>query len=181
MGFKNSIKKKITDIIISIWPLPEHKPSGKPVNIRVGKTALVFSFSTEEELSDIKTFITLAKQYSTISAIVAFSNEINTHIPKYDVGIFYISQNDFNLFGRIKNRFKVWLIKNDFDLLISFASKSELFCDKIISNISSEFKAGNFDQGSVNLFDLTIRQKSDNFVEQFEQFNHYFDKLNIRI
>ncbi len=179
LGLTNNIKKSIAEIVVGIWPLSEHKPTGKHINTREGKTVFVFSFSSEEELSVIKTFVTSSKQYCDICEVVAFSREIKTIIPKDDTSIFYISQNDFNLFGRIKDRFEDWLINNNFNLLISFVSESELFCDKIISNINSDFKAGNFDQGNVNLFDLTLKHETDNFTEQFEQISHYIDKLNI--
>ena len=164
-----------------MWPLPEHEPQEKPVDIRNGKTVLVFSFSTEEELNAIRTFMTVAKQYRNNSMAVAYSSEINLNILKDDISIFYISQNDFNLLGRIKKRFDDWLTDNDFDLLLSFVYNSELFCDKIVSSINSDFKAGNFDKGNVGLFDLTIKQKPDNYNEQFKQFNYYIDKLNISI
>lgn len=181
MSLKNKIQELITGYIVAAWPLPEHKPSGKPVYVNDDRTVLVFNVSSGEELCIIKDFLTDAKKHLNFSAVLAFSSCTNININEADDSVFIVSCNDFNLFGRIKHRLSNWLTNNNFDLLISFADENELLCNKMISSTVSGFKAGIYHQETVNLFDLTIKQETENFDKQLELFTHYLNKLNINI
>jgi len=92
-----------------------------------------------------------------------------------------ITQNDFGVFGKIEQSLNSWLRSNNFNLLISFAVGNNLFCNKVISEINADFKAGNYSEDNVNLFDLTIKHKTNEYSKQIEQFIFYINNLNINI
>lgn len=179
MRLKDKIQGLVAGYIAAVWPLPEHKPSGKPVDVAGGKALLVFDFSTEQELKIIEAFATDPKEHIGFISFLAYDRNGGNGIAVSGDDVFIVGRNDFNIFGRTKHRLSNWLVNNDFDLLISFAGGNELFCNKLISSIPSGFKAGTFHRETVNLFDLTIKQGTGSFGEQLGLFVHYLNELNI--
>ncbi|MFK5856661.1 MAG: hypothetical protein QM503_11055 [Bacteroidota bacterium] len=182
MGLKNSIKKKIAEFIMKFKVLPEKTPSGKQVDISSNRIVLFFMSNSNEEFAAIQLFLqsSILKEIN-IASICIYSNiedDINHNI---DTGIALFSQSDFNIVGGMKVKLNDYVISNKFDVLISFAVDSNLYCDKIISNISSDFKAGGFIEQNANLFDLTIKHNFEDYNKQLKQFIHYLDNLKINI
>ncbi len=158
----------------------EHKPSGKPVNID-GKVVLVFNYSTDDELRIINAFVTQAKKHININAVIAFNSTSNKSAVGSDDFIFLANKNDFNLFGRVNKRLNKWFINTNFDLMISFISEGDLYCNKIVSRITSGFKLGIYNHENVKLFDITIKQETNNYNKQLELFIYYVNKLKINV
>ena len=65
--------------------------------------------------------------------------------------------------------------------MISFADDCDLYCNRIITKITADFKAGCFSNENLELFDLTINYSEDNYNKKFEHYLHYIKKLNINV
>ncbi|HJN05884.1 MAG TPA: hypothetical protein QF480_04665 [Bacteroidales bacterium] len=179
MRFSSKIKQSIAKFTLKLWPLSEHEPSGKPLNLVDNKILLLFDFSKDNEI------ISLANKLSNIyiqlvaSSTITICNLSNNCGQAENEEIVYFSFNDFDILGMPKLSLNNWIINNEFDILISFVRKENVYCNNLISRIKSEFKAGLFNPNNVKLFDLTIKQKSDNIINQLELFIQYLNKLNI--
>jgi len=160
-------------------PLPERMPSGKLVSIHSANIILFFNCSSLDELKSIQSFLKSKDTALNVSKVLIYSNLEGIGEGYASEKIIMLSHDDFNVFGCINGKLKEWLIGNKFDILISFANDHYLFCDKIISGISSDFKAGNYHHENVDLFDLTINHDTKDFSKQLDLFIHYVKNLNI--
>ncbi len=179
MKIKNKIQDRIVEFIANGWPLPEYKPSGKSPNLSGDRVLLLLTYSTEEELQTIKTFVANAKNHIAFSWALAFNRTMDTISPVNDDGVFLVTRNDFSIFGKEKKRLSKWLLNNDYELLISFDTTNDPFLNGIISKLLSHFKVGIYNRDNYRLFDLTIKQETEAFDKQLELFIHYLEKLNI--
>jgi len=179
LSIKKIVKKQTAEVIIKINPLKVHEPSGKPVVTSVANIVLFFNCSSPEEIESITTFLVKIDNNFNIGHVLVYSNLDKIANKKMHNKIKIITDDDFNIFGGLKQDFDDWLSNNNFDILISFADDCDLFCNKIIANISAVFKAGSFNKENLDLFDLTINNAAGNYTNKFEHFIHYINKLNI--
>ncbi len=154
-------------------------PSGKLVNINSANIILFFNCSSLVDLKSIQNFIKSKDVPLNVSKILIYSDIKDIDKNSFSEKIIILSHDDFNVFGCINHKLKEWLVGNKFDILISFADEYFLFCDKIISRISSDFKAGNYHLENVDLFDLTINHDTKDYSKQLELYIHYVKNLNI--
>jgi len=179
LNLSSKIKQLFAKLYFKIWPFTEQIPSGKPLNLVGGKIVLFFNYPTEDvEILLVNQIPNLKKQLEKNSRIT-ICNMSDDSVPTESDNAVFFSMNDYNLFGKSKPRLKEWLSNNEFDILISFANNENIFCNSQICNIKADFKAGLYNPDNVKLFDLTIKQKSDDISLQLESFIHYLNKLNI--
>lgn len=179
MGLKNKIQYSFAKIKFKLWPLPEKEPSDKPLNLTGSKIILLYNFSTEKEQKLLINQISYIKKQLFTGSLITICNMSNVSLLIDSEDIVYFSSNDFDLFGKPKSKLNNWINNNEFDILISFVTKENVYCNKLVSDIKSEFKAGFYDPNNVKLFDLTIKQETDNINNQLELFIRYLNKLNI--
>ncbi len=181
MSLKYKIKQQISEIVLKRKQLADKIPSGKIVDISTAKSVLFFSCSSADELLLIQAFLQKQSYNILIETVLVYCDFMVDEDEKTPDKIKIITQNDFGVFGKIKQSLNSWLRSNNYNLLISFAVGNNLFCNKIISDINADFKASNYSQDNVYLFDLTIKQKAKEYNKQIEQFIFYINNLNINI
>jgi len=179
LNLSGKIKQSFAKFNLKLWPLPEHEPSGKQLNVKGGKIILFFDFSTEEEKTLLIKQIPNLTSYLENSSLITICNMSDTFMQSENEEVVFFSLFDYNLLGTPKSRLKQWLTSNEFNILISFVNNENIFCNKFISTIKADFKAGMYSTNNVKLFDLTLNQDSDDISKQLELFTHYFNKLNI--
>jgi hypothetical protein len=179
LNLKNKIKYSIAALNRKIWPLPEREPSGKFLHIKGCNIVLIFNFSLENDQ------ISLAEQISSIKeklgdcSKITICNYSDLITLSENDEVKSIAVNDFEISGKPKQNLNTWLRNSNFDILISFVIKENIYCNYLISKIKSAFKAGAYNITNANLFDLTIKQESNNIIEQLELFIQYINQLNI--
>jgi len=179
LSFINNITKQIAEIVLKRKQLPEKMPPSKAVNISTARTVMFFNCSSTEEFNTIIAFFKNTNTKTSLALV--YCDFIIEKNKKIDSNVFMVNQNDFNIFGGFNSRLFDWLSSNNFDILLSFANGYDLFCNRIISGLSADFKAGNYHDQNVHLFDLTIKQKTDEYSKQYELFIFYLNNLNINI
>ncbi len=179
MNLSNKIKHSFAKFNFKLWPFPEHEPSGKPLNITGSKIVLFFDFSTKEEQTLLTKQIPNLNIHLENNSLITICNMSDTFMPNENEGVVFFTLFDYNLLGIPKPRLKQWLASNEFDILISFVNNEDIFCNKLISSIKADFKAGMYNTNNVELFDLTLKQESDEISKQLELFTYYLNKLNI--
>lgn len=176
-----NIKKQIAEIVLTRKLLSEKIPSGKAVNVSTDQIVFFFNCASTKDLNLIIDFLKKSNIANKTTSVLAYCDFDIEENKIEDSNIYIVSQTDFNVFGGIKGRLLDWLSNNKFDILISFAVGYDLFCNKIISGLLAEFKAGNFHEQNVHLFDLTIKHKTSRYSEQYKLFNFYLNNLKINI
>lgn len=179
MNLSSKIKQFFAKLYFKVWPFPEHKPSGKPLNITGSKIVLFFNYSTEEEQILLTNQVPNLKKHLDTSSQITICNMSEIAMPNENKDVVFFSLNDYNLWSNPKQRLKSWFYSNEFDILISFVNDENVFCNNYVSSIKADFKAGIFNPENVKLFDLTIKQESDDISKQLELFTYYLNKLNI--
>ncbi len=179
MKIINRIKYFFKKNTLTIFPLPEHVSAGKPVDIKKDSVLLFFYCEKPEEIKEIENLYIYSKKiFSNVDVVVFFNTEEG--ISEYENSeIFMTSINDFNIFGKLKERLKNWLSKHSYDITLCFFKANCLVCNSMISSIESGLKVGAYDSSNVSLFDLTISQKSHCFDDQLELYIFYLNNLNI--
>lgn len=179
MNLINKIKYSIAALNRKIWPLPERVPSGKLLNIEGSNIVLIFNFSMEHELIALTEQISSIKEKLAICSKITICNFSDLITLSENDKVRTITINDFEMLGNPKLNLNTWVINNNFDILVSFVKKENIYCNNLISKIKSSFKAGAYNLNNAYLFDLTIKQESDNIIKQLELFIQYINQLNI--
>lgn len=179
MNFSSKIKQFSIKFKLGLWPLPEHKPSGKPAIIEGSKILLLFNYSTMEEILLLGDKIPNIKRHLSTSSLITICNMCNIPLPNENLDIVSLSLNDYNLLGKPKLELNDLVKKNEFDILFSFANEGDSLCNNLVSSIKAGFKVGVYNPDNVKLYDLTIKQESDDISKQLELITHYLNKLNI--
>lgn len=143
---------------------------------------LFFCVKSIEELEDVRTLLNiLKKSYKKISALVFYPGyETLDVITHKSISLFDL--NDFTLFGKMKDELKAHIVNEQFEMMISFAYEPCPFCKLIISEMQAEFKVGQEDENTSDLFDLTLSStgKKSSFLDFHNQVKHYLSVLNIK-
>jgi len=165
--------------MLKINPLNIHESLGKPVDFSKANIVFFFNCFTVQEIENVTAFLNRNNKIFQIGHVLVYSNLNDNVSSTVHDKIKIITDNDFNMLGNIKQSLNNWLSNNKFDILISFADDCDLYCNRIISNITAEFKAGSFNNENLELFDLTINYSEDNYNKKFEYYAHYINNLNI--
>lgn len=179
MNFSSNIKQSFAKFKLKLWPLPEHEPSGKPLNLAGSKIVLMCNFSDEKEYVALSNQLSNIKRQLGSSSTITICNFSDTNLLNENENVVHFCVDDFDLLGKHKPKLNNWINNNEFDILISFVSTDNVYCNNLVSCIKSDFKAGFYDPNNVKLFDLTIKQETDNINNQLELFIRYLNKLNI--
>lgn len=179
MSLGKKIQYSFAKIKFSLWPLPEKEPSTKPTNIVASKIVLLYNFSTEKEQETLAGQLLNIKKQLHASSSITICNFSDTQLLNENEDVVNYSPDDFHLLGKPKSKLSTWISKNTFDILISFVGDENVYCNNLVSCIKSDFKAGIYRPNVVKLFDLTIKQETNNINNQLELFIQYINKLNI--
>lgn len=177
-----SLKRNIIELFLRIGnkfaSQIERCVIGSIPNIYKATVVFVFKSSNTEELNEIRAF--LEKVYVKYSKLyVVIINDSTVEIDNYSTTETIFSLNDFNLLGWLKSEKMESLNQNNFNLMISFVNYPDIISETLISNIKSGIKAGPTIQENWKLYDLTIKHKSNELVEQLKQYEHYLSNLKI--
>lgn len=179
MNLRSKIKQSLARVYLKIWPLPEKEPPAKPTNIVGSKILLLYNSSTEKKQETLLgQLLNIKKQLDACSSI-AICNFSDIQLVNENEDVVNYSIDDFHIHGRPKSKLNTWINNNKFDILISFVSEENVYCNNLVSCINSDFKAGYYSPKNVKLFDLTIKHEADNINNQLELFIQYINKLNI--
>ena len=132
-----------------------------------------------EEITLLSNQMPSIKKHLDVSSLITICNMSNIPLPNENLGIVSLSLNDYNLFSKPKSELNDLVKKNEFDILFSFVNEGNLFYNNLVSSIKADFKVGVYNPDNVKLYDLTIKQESDDIIKQLELITHYLNKLNI--
>jgi hypothetical protein len=179
LSIKKTVKKQFAKVNIKVKPLNKHKTSESMVTTSMANIVLFFYCTSSKEIINIGKFLDKIDDSFNIGAVLVYADidKIENEIIHDRIKIFNID--NFNIVGSLKQNTSDWLSSNIFDILISFADNCDLFCNRIINNISAEFKAGSFNEQNLELFDLTLVNTTDEYHKKFEYYIHYINNLNI--
>jgi hypothetical protein len=179
--YLEKLKKDIQIYFGSKGVISDHYPGLVGDLLNPPKLCLFFLVSVPEQLDEIRALLGNAKSPGKEITAFVFSYgyerlDVITH-----QSIFYFDLNDFTLLGKKKENLEEKFRKDKFDLLISFLFDYDIFCLKLISDISAEFKIGPVLPQKNNVFDLTIKHQNDlfSFESFYDQVIHYLGVLNI--
>ncbi len=140
---------------------------------------MLYNSSTKKEQETLACQLLNIKKQLYASSSITICNFSDIQVLNENEDVVNYSLDDFHLFGKPKSKLKTWINNNEFDILISFVSEENVYCNNMVSCIKSDFKAGIYSPKIVKLFDLTIKQEIDNINNQLELFIQYINKLNI--
>ena len=146
------------------------------------KLALFFCIHTNDELSQIDTLARKLKPtLNKLNVFVFTENMTLKEVSANHTQLIIFSLNDFDLFGKKKNKVEQDHFSDHVDLLISFTAKADVICQRLIANINADFKIGPQSKSTAHLYDMTIANDSNtnDFSGFYDQVKHYLSILNI--
>jgi hypothetical protein len=166
-GFKeNSIKKKLNDVLKTSNPLGENKI--------INSVGVIFN---ADEVNDFEMFKTLSEHLNIRPnklKIIAFTEHKKENIFSWNV---CFNPKDIGWKGKINNVELETFLKTDFDLLISYYSKSVLELKLLTALSKAKFKAGIF-KDDERLNDLIVGTRINEFSEFKKELKKYLMVLN---
>ena len=164
---------------MSHWPIHQHEPKGKPVDIENDRLLLFLCYSSDIEWEEIEKLDTRSKKLFKYVTTVAYCLDAKKQTNSFNGSIIQFSDKDFNILGRPKERLQKWFAANNFNLLLSFTDEDCMFCNRFIDYVDCNFKVGRYNIKNISLFDFTIAHSTKDIIEQLKQYIHYLKKLNI--
>jgi hypothetical protein len=181
LSFLDSVKQDIQHFFATRRKLTVHRTGKFTDLIEPRALGLFFCIETVDELNQIRALVgQVNKQYKSVTALV-FSQGYESLDLVTDKSIVLFDYNDFDLFGKKKESLLLEFEMREFELLISFLVKEDLFCLKLLSEIKADFKIGPYMEGWDAMYDMTMLYRPDLFgiAGFYQSVRHYLEVLNI--
>lgn len=174
MSLNESIIYFFLNLRSAVFPSKKYINRGYSVCLKNDSSVHLIS-ENDYLAEDIEEFITKLHKKRVNDKFIIVSKDFQ----EKDDFVSIVSLNNLTITGGVKPELKSILQLNSERILLSYLKECNKFDELIINNINASFKAGVFNTGNMDLFDLTLKDDKNELFGIFENFEFYLNTLNI--